>query len=289
MVREVSAKGIAALTYLEGCPLKAYRDVVGVWTIGAGLTASSGVVRPRAGMVISRAQADRLLAEALERNYVPAVIKVMGTDQKQHVVDGAVSFHFNTGAIRRASWVKEFLRGNYAGARAGLTAWRKAGGRVLAGLVKRREIEADMIINGKYPAVVEKQVPPSFADMYARFAVPVGQEDIKRIGDDLECLGYMLRDGERLRKAGVEQFQKDHNLAIDGMIGRAMLSALSREIDARVKSKVTATTGIGGGVVGAGDEVTGVADGWALMAGLTVLAVKINPYLPCLAKFLWSF
>ena len=43
---QTSAQGIVALELEEGVVLKAYRDAVGVWTIGAGLTASSGVVRP---------------------------------------------------------------------------------------------------------------------------------------------------------------------------------------------------------------------------------------------------
>lgn len=41
--------------------LTAYRCPAGKWTIGAGLTAASGVVTPRAGMTITRAKASWLL------------------------------------------------------------------------------------------------------------------------------------------------------------------------------------------------------------------------------------
>ena len=50
---QLSDKGLAFLETHEGVVLKAYRDPVGVWTIGAGLTAASGVVKPKAGMVIT--------------------------------------------------------------------------------------------------------------------------------------------------------------------------------------------------------------------------------------------
>ena len=74
---QTSAKGVATLEYHEDVVLRAYPDAVGIWTIGAGLTAASGVVKPKAGMVITAEQASALLAEALTRNYEPAVLKAM--------------------------------------------------------------------------------------------------------------------------------------------------------------------------------------------------------------------
>lgn len=45
--QQTSPEGLAFLERHEGVVLRAYRDVVGVWTIGAGLTAASGVVKPQ--------------------------------------------------------------------------------------------------------------------------------------------------------------------------------------------------------------------------------------------------
>ena len=98
-------KGIPFLKAHEGGVLTAYRCPAGKWTIGAGLTAATGVITPRAGMTITRAEASRLLKLALARNYEPAVRQALGS-VSQHAFDGAVSFHFNTGAIGRASWVR---------------------------------------------------------------------------------------------------------------------------------------------------------------------------------------
>ena len=135
-VRAVSAAGLEQLIAEEGEALRAYRDVAGVWTIGVGLTAASGVVRPRAGMTITRSESRALLAEALARRYEPPVATAM-PDAAQHAFDGGVSFHFNTGAIGRASWVAAWRRGDRAAVRAGLAAWNRAGGRIVEGLARR--------------------------------------------------------------------------------------------------------------------------------------------------------
>ena len=60
----------------------------------------------------------------------------------QHQFDALVSFHYNTGAIARATLTKLHKAGDHAGAAAEFGKWVNAGGRRLAGLVRRREAEA---------------------------------------------------------------------------------------------------------------------------------------------------
>ena len=153
---QTSDQGRAALELEEGVVLRAYRDVAGVWTIGAGLTAASGVVKPVAGMVITRAQADEMLAEALRRYEREVEIAMATTEPKvvrpsQHAFDAGVSFHFNTGGISRSAWVG-LWRGKAAreAIRSALTAWSKAGGKVLPALKARREREFLMLMYGVY-------------------------------------------------------------------------------------------------------------------------------------------
>jgi lysozyme len=107
-------KGVPFIEAHEGVVLTAYRCPAGKWTIGAGLTAASGVVTPRAGMTITRAEASRLLKLALARNYEPAVRQAL-RPVASHAFDGAVSFHFNTGAIARASWVGSYKTRDWSG------------------------------------------------------------------------------------------------------------------------------------------------------------------------------
>lgn len=75
---QTSERGVAFIERHEAVVLRAYRDPVGVWTIGAGLTAASGVVDPGPGMVITAEEASRLLTEALRRRYEPAVARAKG-------------------------------------------------------------------------------------------------------------------------------------------------------------------------------------------------------------------
>ena len=56
--------------------------------------------------------------------------------------DALVSFHYNTGAIGRATLTRRHRAGDHAGAAREFARWNRAGGRVLAGLVRRRAAEA---------------------------------------------------------------------------------------------------------------------------------------------------
>lgn len=157
---QTSAQGEAAIVHEEGEVLRAYRCPAGIWTIGVGLTAASGVVKPCAGMVISKAESRTLLQKALRRNYEPAVARAMPT-AKQHEYDAGVGFHFNTGGIGRASWVKAWRdKAGRAAITKRLIAWNKGGGKVLPGLVKRRARECDMLFDRKYPVPIPASQTP---------------------------------------------------------------------------------------------------------------------------------
>jgi len=65
MTRSLSTAGLEQLILEEGEVLRAYQDVKGVWTIGVGLTAASGVIRPVKGTVITRADSRALLARGI--------------------------------------------------------------------------------------------------------------------------------------------------------------------------------------------------------------------------------
>lgn len=298
---QTSARGIAFTKRPEGVVLRAYRCPAGKWTIGAGLTAASGVVEPGPGMVITAEEADRLLAEALRRNYEPAVNRAM-PGARQNEFDGGVSFHFNTGAITRASWVPAWASGNMAAMRERLGRWNKGGGKVLPGLTRRREAEANLIEYGDYGVPVPAQTPRGLA----RVTLDLAPEEVAAARTALAARGYAVGDDPRgVAEAAVRRFQADHGLTDDGILGRATLSTLQRSIDARGQAV------IGGGIAAGGGAETTTnalpADlplAWigplALAIGLgallwlawtyrDILAAKINPVLPRLAAFLRSF
>lgn len=320
VIMQTSQKGVAFLDSREGVVLKAYRDPVGVWTIGSGLTAASGVIKPKAGMRITREEARDLLTKALRRNYEPGVAAAM-PGARQAAFDGAVSFHFNTGAIGRASWVKAWrARSAQNVIRAKINLWNKGGGRVLPGLKRRRSEEADIILLDRWPADL-KAVPdtPPANRRYAIIVVSLSPDEIARVREGFRAIGFDPgTEAAGLLRAPVEAFQKKYDLAVDGMIGRATLSTLQRELDARKKTK----QGTGGVVVGGGgaagteavapdpsatpdasalpaDLVFWIGTGVAVLAGIylvwlawhyrDMIAARIDGRLPRLASWLRSF
>jgi lysozyme len=62
--------------------------------------------------------------------------------------DAMVSFHYNTGAIARATLTRKHKAGDPAGAAREFTRWVHAGGRVLRGLERRRWAEAELYASG---------------------------------------------------------------------------------------------------------------------------------------------
>ncbi|MCB1395928.1 MAG: glycoside hydrolase family protein [Rhodobacteraceae bacterium] len=295
-----SERGVAFIERHEAVVLRAYRDPVGVWTIGAGLTAASGVADPGPGMVITREEASRLLAEALRRRYEPAVSRAMPT-ARQHEFDGGVSFHFNTGAISRASWVPAWASGNMAKAREKLALWNKGGGRVLPGLTRRRAEEANLIEYGDYGV----PVPPQLPRHLARMPLALSPEELTAIRRGFADIG--LHPGDDPRGVAVETvraFQEASDLTVDGILGRATLSTLQRRLDARAGAALGSVVTTAGGVDVAADPLP--ADwllGWggeiALTIGLIglawiawhyrdVVAAKLHRIAPRLAAYLRS-
>lgn len=294
-----SAAGVRFLERHEGVVLRAYRDPVGVWTIGAGLTKASGVVDPGPGMEITREEASSLLTRALGK-YERDVSHAM-TGARQHEFDGGVSFHFNTGAIGRASWVRAWLDRNAAEMRERLGRWNKGGGRVLPGLTRRRAEEARVILFGQYGhAGLRPRRKPN--EIHAARPLAMTPPDIDAARAGFERLGYSMGPGDgEFDLEGVKSFQRDHDLTVDGIVGRATLSTLQRRLDARAK----AAQGGAVGAVGAGETAVDVvpAAGWegpalliaAALFGLwmawryrDVIAAKISHKLPRLAAWLRS-
>ncbi len=261
-----SEEGRKVLRHEEGEVLRAYRDVVGVWTIGVGLTAASGVVTPRAGMTISPEESDRLLTLALERNYEPAVLMAMSaqgsvdvTRPAQHAFDAGVGFHFNTGAILTASWVRYWKVRDWPAVRVWLMKWNKGGGRVLPGLTARRQREYALLKDGTYawPGAVRPSQP---IDGLALLAAPVTEAERPGLVEALVALGYAPSLTVTLTSAAVKRFQDAHGLTIDGVVGRATASAIERALDARVKGTVSAGATGAAAAGGVGAVQYGVPD-----------------------------
>ncbi|MEE4199858.1 lysozyme [Erythrobacter sp.] len=157
--RRVGPRGEELIKRFEGCArqrrdglIEAYPDPGtggAPWTIGWGATGEDGAGgRIARGTVWTQAQCDARLAADLEI-YAREVAQAIGdapTSEAQF--DALVSFHYNTGAIRRATLTRKHIAGDHAGAAAEFARWKYAGGRVMKGLVRRRAAEARLYRSG---------------------------------------------------------------------------------------------------------------------------------------------
>lgn len=131
----ISEKGLTLIKQFEGCRLSAYQDSIGVWTIGYGHT--SGV---KSGQTITQAQADAYLKSDCAASE-KAVNNYDGTYHwNQNQFDALVSFTFNCGSGNLKTLLNSGKR-TIAEISAKITAYNKAGGKVLAGLTNRRNAE----------------------------------------------------------------------------------------------------------------------------------------------------
>jgi lysozyme len=133
----VSEAGLELIRACEGFRPDAYRDAVGVWTIGYGHTGNV-----RAGDRITREQGEALLR--LDAGCaVEAVGRIVTVPLRQGQVDALVSFVFNLGegALAGSTLLRKLNAGDAAGAAAEFPKWCHAGNAVLPGLVTRRARE----------------------------------------------------------------------------------------------------------------------------------------------------
>jgi lysozyme len=139
----MSAAGRRALIEaFEGLRESAYRDCAGVLTIGYGHTTAAGPPKVVPGLRLTPAEADAALARDLAR-VETGVARLLRMPPQQRELDALVDFAFNVGlgALRSSTLLRLYNRGDRAGAAQAFLAWDRCGGRVVAGLARRRAAE----------------------------------------------------------------------------------------------------------------------------------------------------
>lgn len=114
------------------------------WTIGWGAT-GPGIGK---GTVWTQDACDARLEADLERYAAEVAAALGGALTTQAQFDALVSFHYNTGAVARATLTRLHKAGDFAGAAREFARWSYAGGRVMQGLVRRRAAEAALYRRG---------------------------------------------------------------------------------------------------------------------------------------------
>jgi lysozyme len=146
----ISQRGVDLIKRHEGLQLQAYRDAVGVITIGYGHTRTA-----RIGQTVTTAEAEALLRADLDA-FEGGVTGLLTRPVMQSQFDALVSFAFNVGLDidmdRRAEGLGDgtllaFVNtGRDQDAAIEFLKWNKAGGRPLLGLTRRRLAEAQLFL-----------------------------------------------------------------------------------------------------------------------------------------------
>lgn len=145
--RSITPRTAAEIVSHEAIVAEAYKDSVGVWTWGVGVTDASG---HRVGRYKDAPQSVRRCLEVyvwlLETNYAPAVRAAFaGFPLTEAQFAAALSFHYNTGAIGKAQWVKDVLAAKAANGYVNIMQWRNP-----PEIITRRAKERDLFFDGKW-------------------------------------------------------------------------------------------------------------------------------------------
>ena len=132
----------------EGCYLRPYLCPGGVPTIGYGATYYEDGTRVTLfDAPITRERAESLLLWMVRTRYLPAVLRLCpGIDSPERLA-AIIDFTFNLGAgnLQASTLRRRINAGRWDDVPGELRKWIKGGGRVLAGLVKRREAEVALL------------------------------------------------------------------------------------------------------------------------------------------------
>lgn len=144
LTRTISQAVLDIIKECEGLRLQSYLCPAGVWTVGYGHTRD--VYK---GMVITRRDADLFLGEDVEVASA-AVSRLVSVPLSDNQFSVLVSFTFNLGARRlaKSTLLWQLNRKRYGAVPAELAKWKRGGGKILPGLVKRRALESALWMRG---------------------------------------------------------------------------------------------------------------------------------------------
>ena len=147
----ISDEGLELIKHFEGCPTDeegnavAYQDAVGVWTIGYGHTKDV-----QEGDKWTKEKAEFMLWRELEDEYEVYINNYVHVPLNQQQFDALCSWVYNLGPanLKKSTLLRKLNNGEYKETPNQIKRWNKAGGKVLEGLVRRREAEA-LLFEGK--------------------------------------------------------------------------------------------------------------------------------------------
>lgn len=212
---KINNEGLELIKSFEGCRLVAYDDlqpnktitdisqVKGTLTIGYGHTAGVTV-----GMVINQIQANNMLKSDMKKyeKYVTDNIKI---PLNENQFSALVSFCYNCGVGNLKTLVKNRTAEQIADA---MILYNKSKGKVLAGLVRRREAERRLFLSGGSVVSAEEET-------YNMKTIKKGSK-----GTAVKIWQIIVGvepDGDFGSKTdtATRNWQKKNGLSVDGIVG----------------------------------------------------------------------
>lgn len=143
-MRHITQEGLDLIKSFEGFSPTVYLCSAGVPTIGYG----HAIKRGEQFTSISQEDAENILAKDVEVAE-KGVLRLISVPLSDGQFDALVSFSFNlgTGALQRSTLRQKVNREEYTDASDEFLKWVRAGGRIVKGLVRRREAERRMFLS----------------------------------------------------------------------------------------------------------------------------------------------
>jgi len=143
---KLNKAGADLIKEFEGCKLKAYQCSAKKWTIGYGNTFYEDGSPVMPGHAITQEKAEQLF-ELIANEFAAKVAKLVTAIVTMNQFGALVSFAYNCGIanLQKSTLLKKVnANPNDPTIRAEFAKWNKAGSKVLAGLTRRREAEANL-------------------------------------------------------------------------------------------------------------------------------------------------
>ena len=142
----MKTQDISLIKKFEGLVLKAYKDPVGIWTIGYGTIRYPNGEKVKQGDSITKQQAEDYLRSDVVK-FEKEITKLVKKSLTQNQFDALVSFTYNLGStnLSKSTLLEKINKDpDDPSIRLEFIKWNKAGGKELLGLTRRRIEESDL-------------------------------------------------------------------------------------------------------------------------------------------------
>jgi len=163
--------------------------------------------------VITIVEAEDLLKHEVNESCESTIERLVKVPLQQNQYDALVSFIYNVGAsaFGDSTLLRMLNLGDYQGAADQLLRWNIGGGRVLLGLLRRREDERALFLTG---TIADAELPILIRGESG--------DSVSKLQEKLISKGYTLSGdgvfGKQTYEA-VKAFQASRNLVVDGLVG----------------------------------------------------------------------